>query len=409
LSHFDVVVVGAGGAGIAATRRLVKAGRSVRLLEARLRAGGRACTDSSLGSPADMGAGWLHFAKENAWTTVAEQQGRTVIRREPNWGPGSYIGARAPDELERRGAAASYARYEKLVDEATATGLDVSLASILPRDDFRTRYDAIMTWAVGVETAQVSSLDLARYADSTNNWVVAEGLGSVVARAAEDLPLTLGCTVRVIDWSGDAVLLKTSLGDLSADTVIVAIPTAVLAAGGIRFDPPLPREYREAIESLPLGVANKVFFDVPEGLLPFADTTNMIGHGNTSRTASYIVRPSGLPLIAAYFGGDLARELEMNGGLAEFAREEMRAMFGAELVAAIRGCVASSWAKDPLSLGSYSAALPGHARCREVLGEPVSPQLAFAGEACSVSHYGTLHGAWMSAYKATDRLVGGTN
>jgi monoamine oxidase len=363
----------------------------------------------SLGTPADMGAAWLHFAKENAWTRIAEQQGFTVIRREPNWGAGSYVGARVPDELERRRAADSYERYEKLIDEAAANGSDVSLASILPRDDFRARYDAIMTWAVGVETAQVSSLDLARYATSENNWVVAEGLGRVVARAAEGLPMSLGCTVNVIQWSGAIVRLQTSAGEISADAVIVTLPTAVLAAGGIRFDPPLPIEYREAIESLPLGVANKVFFNLPEASLPSSETTNMVGRGDTTRTAGYIVRPAGAPLIAAYFGGDLARELEHNNGLADFAREELREMFGSDLVAAIRGSITSGWLKDPLSRGSYSAALPGHARCRELLAEPLSPQLAFAGEACSVPYYGTLHGAWLSGTKATERLVGGTN
>jgi monoamine oxidase len=173
----------------------------------------------------------------------------------------------------------------------------------------------------------------------------------------------------------------------------------------IRFDPPLPPQYQDALESLPLGVANKVFFDLPEAALPFAQTTHLLGSVDRSRTASYLVRPAGQPLLAAYFGGDLARELEGNGGLAQFAREELHALFGADLVRAIRATAVTGWAQDPFALGSYSAARPGHAHCREVLAQPLSRQLAFAGEACSVPFYGTLHGAWLSGRAAADRLV----
>ena len=82
----DVVLIGAGGAGIAAARRLLAAGLNIQILEARARIGGRAVTDTAtLGVPADLGAAWLHFADENPWTPLAREQGLTVIEREPDW------------------------------------------------------------------------------------------------------------------------------------------------------------------------------------------------------------------------------------------------------------------------------------------------------------------------------------
>ncbi len=67
--------------------------------------------------------------------------------------------------------------------------------------------------------------------------------------------------------------------------------------------------------------------------------------------------------------------------------------------------LATGWGRDPYSLGSYSAARPGYAHCREQLAQPVSPRLHFAGEACSVEYYGTLHGAWLSGIAAAERLL----
>ncbi len=142
-----------------------------------------------------------------------------------------------------------------------------------------------------------------------------------------------------------------------------------------------------------------------EGLLPFAGTTQLIGTDTTSRTASYTVRPAGQPLIAAFFGGELSRELEQRGELAAFASDELKRIFGAELVGGIIATQATGWGSDPWAKGSYSAARPGQADQRAVLAEPVSPTLCFAGEACSREHYGTLHGAWQSGRKAARRLI----
>ncbi|HKE93794.1 MAG TPA: FAD-dependent oxidoreductase, partial [Povalibacter sp.] len=60
---------------------------------------------------------------------------------------------------------------------------------------------------------------------------------------------------------------------------------------------------------------------------------------------------------------------------------------------------------DPWSLGSYSAALPGKARLREQLSQPLQNRVFFAGEACSVDAFGTIHGAWNSGVEAADKAL----
>lgn len=405
MAGFDTVIVGAGAAGIAAARQLLAAGRHILVLEARHRVGGRAVTDQRLGAPADLGAAWLHFADENAWTGIAEREGFTIVRRKPGWGPDAAIGAHQPDAAEKAGVAAAYRQYFAAVGAAVAAGRDVPVANVLPQDAFRPRFDAVMTWAVGAESRDVSTLDLHRYAESRADWAVEEGLGRVVAAAAEGLPVQFGVQVTAINWSCPTVTIDSDAGRIEAASVIVTVPTSVLAHGAIRFDPPLPAAHQQAIEALPLGVCNKAFFRLEDAAFAASLPPHFMGSATTSRTCSWQVRAGTPSLLVAYFGGDLSRELEQQGALEDFARGEFTAIFGNDAAMHLGASLATAWASDPYSLGSYSAARPGFAHCREALAAPVSAQLHFAGEACSVSHYGTLHGAWLSGNAAAARLL----
>jgi monoamine oxidase len=405
MSVFDAAIIGAGAAGIAAAHRLGRAGRRVIVLEARDRAGGRAVTDQSLGAPADLGAAWLHFARGNAWTSLAEAGGFTVLRREPGWGPAAWIGDRAPTPEEQAFAASAWLRYQGLIESAVAPGRDVALTEVLPQDDYRPRFDAVMTWAVGVESREVSTLDLHRYAESEDNWAVLEGLGAVVAAAARDLPVSFGAQVTAINWGGDTVRINSTAGRIEASAAIVTVPTSMLARGAIRFTPALPPAYEEAFANLPLAIVNKVFFRIETGRFAGTAARHFIGTNASSRTCSWLANAADQPLLMAYFGGDLSRELEQHGELEHFARDELKRIFGAAVLDELGATLSTGWGGDPNSLGSYSAARPGYAHCREQLALPVAPRLHFAGEACSVNFYGTLHGAWLSGTAAAERLL----
>ena len=156
---------------------------------------------------------------------------------------------------------------------------------------------------------------------------------------------------------------------MTADAVILTVPTPLIAAQGIRFRPELTDKVAAA-SVLPLGLADKLVMavEVPE-LLPMGG--HLIGDPNKTATGSYHLRPFGRPLIEGFFGGRLAHELEAAGPGAffDFAVAELVELFGSGIRARLRPLVETGWARDPFARGSYSYALPGHTHV------PRSPRL----------------------------------
>ena len=374
------------------------------ILEARGRLGGRAWTDStSLGMPLDMGCAWLHFAETNPWAAYAREHGFSVIERSPMWR--RRIGRDVASETYQRMWRDAFERNEALIAEAARADRDVPVSEIVPDDEFRPAFDAVMGWLMGVDTDKVSSLDYYRYGDSEINWSITEGLGAVIAHAGRGLDVRRRCAVRSIDYSGPKVILSTDAGEIAARTVIVTVPTSVLAAGSIRFTPDMPVHFQEAFSGIPLGAVNKVFFEMAPGTLPFDGTEHFIGTDRSSRTGAYATYPAGQPALMAFIGGGLSWELEQRGELEIFARDELSGIFGSDLLQDITRSVSTSWGLDPWSMGAYSAALPGMARMRERLSDALSERIFFAGEACSLEYFGTVGGAWVSAVAAAEKAL----
>ena len=404
MSNVDVVIVGAGAAGISAARHLLSAGKRIAVLEARDRVGGRAWTETAtLGVPVDMGCAWLHSADRNPWTTYARQHGFTVIERLPEWG--AHVGAIRLLEEERTERGLAISRYDAILSDAARRGIDVAVSELLPQDRYRARFDNIVTFLAGAESTRMSSLDFANYSDNEIDWTVKGGLGAVVAHAANGLEVQLSTAVRQIDARGPRLRVSTDSGTVEAGAVIVTVPTSVLAAGTIGFLPHAPQAFLEAFAGLPMGSNSKVFFRMSPGSLPYAESTTFMSTQQSSRAGSYQAWPGGEDVLLAFFGGDLALELEQRGETEQFARDELAQMFGSAFPDAIQRSLITGWMHDPWSLGSYSYALPGQAHRREQLSQPVHGRIFFAGEACSVHAVGTIHGALESGISAADRAL----
>ncbi len=400
-----VAIIGGGAAGIGAARQLVAAGISCLILEARARLGGRAFTEPDAGGHAlDLGCGWLHSADRNPWTAIAEQQGRVFDRSPPPWAQPSMtdIVPLAEQKDFHRALMELFAR----VGPAVADGGDVPASTLLPAD---TRWHGLLnaaaTYIAGAEFDRMSTLDFDRYEDSDVNWRVREGYGAVIAKHGEDLPVQFNCVVRRIDHRGKRLKIETSAGDIAADMAIVTLPTTVLAGQENFFLPALPEKTRAA-SLLPLGLADKLFMSL-EGAEDFELEGRLFGRLDRAGTGNYHFRPFGRPMIEAYFGGQLAHDLERGGDAAffDFSVGELTALLGSDLKRRIKPIRIHRWAADPYALGSYSYAVPGAADERAVLAQTVDERLFFAGEACSPHDFSTAHGAYQTGVTAAEKII----
>ncbi|MEA2891435.1 MAG: monoamine oxidase [Bradyrhizobium sp.] len=405
LSSVDVAIIGAGAAGLGAARALENSGLSVIVLEARDRVGGRGHTIlAAPGITFDAGCGWLHSADMNSFVEVAKRLNFEIDKTRPPWREQSFDTG-FPLSERQDFIAALDAFYGRAEEAAANRGDDRASDYLEPGNRWNPMIHAVSTYVNGSELDQVSIQDMEAYEDTGINWRVRRGYGALMAAYGAPCPLALNTQVTLIDHSGQRLRIETSRGTLTANKVIVTVPTELIAEQSIRFHPALPAKI-DAARGLPLGLADKVMLalDEPEALPKDGNL-----RGATMRTAmgTYHLRPFGQPCIESFFGGRFAQELEDagDGALAAQSIDEIAALLGNDYRRKLKPLAESRWAHDPFARGSYSHALPGHAGDRAVLAAPVDGRLFFAGEATCPNFFSTAHGARDSGERAAGEVL----
>src|SRR5258708_3490454 len=262
---FDVVSNGAGGAGIAAARRLAGTRARIALIEASGRLGGRCVTDSStFGAPFDRGAHWIHVPDLNPVTPLAMKSGFDIYPAPPNGRV--RMGRRYARTGEMEDYLTATVRANRAIAEA-ARGRDVSCAQALPKDlgDWQPTIEFVLgPFGCAKDLAEVSALDFSRSLERNSDMFCREGLGTLIARLADGLPVQLSRPASFIDWSErNRIEIRTAKGLLVARTVIVTVSTDVLTSDKLQFEPELPRRYLDAVEKLRLGRYDHIALELP--------------------------------------------------------------------------------------------------------------------------------------------------
>ena len=402
-TEVDVAIIGGGAAGIGAARRLSASNYSTLLLEADSRLGGRAWTREIHGLRLDVGCGWLHSAERNSWIRIAEAAGVPIDRRRAQWGIQYRDLGFSKDQ--QRVAHQAFRDWMKRLHQASS---DRVADALDPASGWNDYIRTIVGFISGGSAEQMSIADYLAYDDasSENNWRVPAGYGSLVASSfPSGVALHLSTPVDSLALTPSGVALATPSGTVRARAAILAVSTAVLVDDTLA----LPAElspWREAASHLPLGVNEKLFLEII-GDAPFETESQLLGNPKESRTASYYIRPMGLPVIECFFGGEGARFLEQKGHAAgfDFAIEQLAALFGSDIRRTLRPLIGSEWSQMKRIGGGYSYALPGHAEARSALARPFEGRMFFAGEATSASDFSTAHGAYDSGVRAADEAI----
>lgn len=382
MSDVDVVIVGAGAAGLAAAKVLLEKGLSFTVLEAMDRIGGRAwTTDTDFGVPFDIGCAWLHAADRNPFFPEAQAAGWTLYHHDMALDH-LYFGTRRADAAEMaqmREAEAALAACIEAHD-----GPDDRLSALIGNCHcLRANSTFAGPMDFGADDDEISVADFRAAADLDPNYFTREGFGALIHRWGADVPVTTGAPVKRLRWDGPGVVAEGPFGRLSARAAIVTASTGVLQFEEIGFFPQLPDAHVEAIFDLPMGLLTKVPVSLSGtrlGLQPFDD---LLIERHARHDLFFLCFPWDLDLMVGFVGGDFAWEMEAAGQAAavDFVTDRLVDSFGSDVRKAVGHGIMTNWGGERWVRGGYAVARPGKAHARDVLRRPVAERLWFAGEA----------------------------
>ncbi|HEY2322270.1 MAG TPA: NAD(P)/FAD-dependent oxidoreductase [Thermoanaerobaculia bacterium] len=414
---FDVVVIGAGAAGLSAARDLSGAGKRVCIVEARERVGGRVDTRriDGVAMPVELGAEFIHgeaeatFAAVNAAPLIAMQLPDTHFwshhgkwsKRDDFWTRIARLRAKIPNR-KRDVSFAQFLRSQR--------GLDPPLRELAY--NFVEGYHA--AHADRISAAALRSSD--EETEAPAQFRIVNGYDRVIqwllAGVAPDRSeLRLNTAVKRIRWREDDVAVETTRDTIRARAAVITIPIGVWKAprdsdGAIEFDPPL-RDKERAIEKIELGHVVKIVFRFRE---PFWEPEVNFLHSNDRYVPTWwTYAPVRASILIGWAGGHAADALLAESEEARVSRaiDSMAAAFNVKrrkIESLLVATYMHDWQSDPFSRCAYSYAGVGGAEAHKQLGRPVARTLFFAGEATSGDQTGTVAGAIESGRRAAREL-----
>jgi monoamine oxidase len=405
----DIVVIGAGAAGIAAARRIIAANRRVIVVEATGQIGGRCLTDTrTFDVPFDRGARWMHNPDTNPMIKLARGAGLETYPAPP--GQKIRVGRRNARAGEIEYFLAALVRANRAIDDASRGKADAACASALPKDlgDWAATAEFMLgANAAGKDLKDISAIDKARGQDrSTAQTACRQGLGTLIAKLGEQIPLALSTPASRIAWNGRDVAVETPAGKIAARAAVITVSSNVLAAGNIKFTPDIPKRQLDAAAKLSLGSYDHIALQLPGNPLGLAHDEIIIEQSSSTRTGLLFANIGASSLCSIDVGGSFGRDLAAQGepAMIAFAVEWLTKLFGSDAAAAVKKSSATRWDVAPFALGAMSSAAPGGQPSRKILTEPVGCMF-LAGEATHETMWGTVDGAWESGERAAEAAL----
>jgi monoamine oxidase len=416
----EVLIIGAGVAGLTAARDLTAAGARVLVLEARDRLGGRVMTHHTPDGPVELGAEFVHGAVEETLSVAREA---ALPLRETDRGAPRVKGA------SRETAADIFSAMDAVLAHASADGPDESFQHLVGRADvaasIKAQCLALVEGYHAADPARISVLSLLKNtaADerpgANRQFRFVGGYDGLVAAIFQRIDpglceVRLSTVVTAVTWGRRRVVVRTSAREeLAAPQLLVTVPLGVLKAGAIAFSPRLA-DKEDAVGRLEMGDAQRVSLCLASDAWVAPDRFPPGGFlmtGEPPFPVWWVSRPPPFPVVTGWSGGRNARALGQLGGAArvDAAAFALAAALGADagrLRQDLRGGFSHDWLADPFSRGAYSYAGMGGSEAGDELAAPIDGTLFFAGEATeSDGQNGTVHGAIASGRRAAKQAL----
>jgi monoamine oxidase len=447
----DVLILGAGAAGLAAAAQLARSGRSVSILEARDRVGGRMFTqrDPVYDHPIEMGAEFIHGLPPEIWgplqqrsVAVTEFEGESWCVRNSQLSPCDFFN-----------------EVDVILAKMGDGRRDESFLDFLKREYPESKRDPSRQEAIEWATGYVTGFNAADPGNVSVRWLIdgmraderiqgerafraAGGYATLIKILKEELhPAGVSihlnhCATRV-SWNTQSVEVtvrnREHTTPFKATCLLVTVPLGVLqAAPGersrIEFSPELPAEKAQSLENLAMGKVVRVTLRFRER---FWDQLRPPHSNHTLSNMGFLFSrdewfptwwttvPAKLPILTGWAPAFCAERL--SGKSADFVVRKALESLGhlllvehGKLDSLLEASYFHDWQKDPASLGAYSyvkvGGLDSPIDARRGLGAPVERTLFFAGEATDVSgHNGTVHGAIASGLRAAEEILQATD
>ena len=401
----EVLVIGAGAAGLAAADELARAGRSVLVVEARDRVGGRCYTRRLPGVPVpvELGAEFIHGRPEATFS---------LLRR---------AGTAAIDSTRvqlisiggKLQSANIFAQAQRIARKEVK-GRDISFRTFLARQRLpkltRTAATMMVQGFDAADPARVSAREI------VEEWNGGElglsqpraqgGYGPLLEFLAKELRIQLQTVVQRIRWKRGSVEIEgTFRGErwtAWAPRAVITLPLGVLQARGVRFSPSL----RKPLNKLASGPVVRVAMAFPSAFWEKSHPGVAFFHSPATPFPTFWTPlPMHAPILTAWAGGPKAEKLtgRRPEALLRHALASVRSVLGE--IEEPKAFLVHDWKADPYARGAYSYVRVGGSGARGELAEPLDDTLYFAGEATDTEQSGTVGGALASGIRAAREIL----
>jgi monoamine oxidase len=421
----DVIVVGAGIAGLAAIQGLAAAGMNVLVLEARERLGGRIFTQHHNGYPVELGAEFVHGRPpemleiiRSAGLKPAEISGEFRSKIGGHWEDSDNL----------------MSEVNELFDKIPSDGPDKSFLEYIESTNYSAQgQDQAVRFVEGFHAADARKVGIhwllkatkaEESIDGDTSFRMPEGYSRLVETLAGDVHkpgdvrkqaprVLLNTRVTAIRWQQGEVVVITSQGEYQAPRAVVTLPLGVLQAGNVEFTPPLEAK-KDAFRLLSMGPVIRVSLCFKDKFWeedPHMRDLSFLFTDNEHFPTWWTSNPLPYPILTGWAAARHARALteKSDAQIIAIAMDALAGLLGkneSDLKTRLEAGFTHDWLSDPFACGAYSYGNVGGADAARVLAEPMADTLFFAGEATNFEgHSGTVNGAISSGRRVAEEVL----